>query len=129
MMLDFETEPKVGPHQSRCCSATIVQICSGTATASARNRASRSSEYPPRREQNCFGTAMPDAFVVKRWRRRPSPPANTITQVVPETLIVRHSLSLILCATDRVKHAPNPSYPVHDVGRCLKTQPDNVMGV
>src|SRR5271169_6633778 len=65
----------------------MEQIYSGFAIASARSRASKSNECPPRNEQNCLGTAMPEEVVVKPWSRLPSPPANTIAQVFPEAFI------------------------------------------
>ncbi len=53
-----------GCHQRRCCSATIVQMRCGAATTAARSSALRSSEGPPFKEQNCFGTGTPDSLVV-----------------------------------------------------------------
>jgi hypothetical protein len=106
MILASDVEPNAGRHHCRCCSATIVHTCSACAKACARNNASRKSEYPPRREQNCFGTAIPDAFVVKLCSRRPSPAANTIAQVTPVSLIARYSLSLIFVRPAVWKHPP-----------------------
>src|ERR1700691_319704 len=87
MTLVSGTADNAGSHQPLCCCDTTMQICSGDATASARLRASCSKEFPPRNEQNCLGTAMPKAVVVKLCSRLPSPPASTMTHVFSEVLM------------------------------------------
>src|SRR5208282_2579964 len=81
MMLAVGSADNGGPHQCRCCCETTVQIYAGDATDSARLSASSSKQFPPRNEQNCFGTATPKAVVVRLCKRVPSPPASTIAQV------------------------------------------------
>src|SRR5258708_29636394 len=83
-------------HQRLWCCDTMVQINSGCATASARLRASESNERPPRSEQNCLGTATPNAVFVNPWSRLPSPPANTIAQVFPEVVILFRSVTILM---------------------------------
>src|SRR5215468_773981 len=70
-----------------CCCATIAHTCSGAATCRARNKVSCIRALPPFREQNCFGTELPDASVVSAASRVPSPAASTTAQVEELRLI------------------------------------------
>jgi hypothetical protein len=62
---------------------------SAAATDSALLSASTISDWPPRNEQNCFGTATPDEVVVKLCKRLPSPPAKTMAHVFPKLRIAQ----------------------------------------
>src|SRR5688500_9045098 len=61
----------------------MAQARSGVAITLARFNASLSKDAPPPKEQNCFGTARPEASVVSDCKRLPSPPASTSAQLSP----------------------------------------------
>jgi hypothetical protein len=56
-------------------------------TAKARRSESCNKDGPPFSEQYCLGVDKPRALVVKAARRRPSPPAKTMTQILRRFLM------------------------------------------